>query len=206
MLGFLSPSSRVGQRPLALVYYTTIKSRARSTGFLPKIFDDSRYGYGGNDWLRGYDGNDYLNGGTGDDVLEGGAGNDRLFGLAGSDTLWGGDGDDVLEGDPLPATGDYRSRNFLIGGLGKDTLTGGPVATSYVFYSPNDGPDTITSFDSVGGANEIVISAQGFSLNIDQRDAIMYDVNTRTLSVETTPIAIFPNNILGGLEQNARLF
>ena len=165
--------------------------------------DDSLFGSGGNDTLFGDDGNDYLNGGTGDDSLEGGTGNDSLFGVAGDDTLIGGDGDDLLQAD---ATQGPSGSNALYGGLGNDTLISGGIASNRCyFFSPNEGIDTILNFDYFDG-DRIYISAEGFGINIDQSDAVTYSYGTKTLFVEDTPIAVFPDDILAGVDFSIVLF
>ena len=167
--------------------------------------DDRIFGSGGNDTLFGDDGNDYLNGGTGDDSLEGGTGNDSLYGVAGDDTLIGGDGDDLLQADATGSSGN----NALYGGLGNDTLiSGGIGANRFYFFSPNEGIDTILKFDGFNfpDGDKIYISAEGFGLNIDQSDAVTYNYGTKTLFVEDTPIAVFPDDILAGVEYSIVLF
>lgn len=110
---------------------------------------DDLYGGSGNDVLVA-DGNpDEVQGRYGDDYLNGGEGNDLMFGSGGNDELLGGDGDDQLWGDeyagtdgqPIGAWGDAplnsggsqaasldpekHGKDFLDGGEGNDTLTGG---------------------------------------------------------------------------------
>jgi Ca2+-binding RTX toxin-like protein len=161
------------------------------------------YGTTGPDTINGTSESDYLNGGTGDDTLEGGTGNDSLFGVAGNDILYGNDGDDVLQGDALQGP---FSNNALVGGLGNDTLKGGYLADRYYFLSPNEGIDTILGFDGFADEDKIWISAEGFGININAYDAVAYSDSTKTLFVEDTPIAIFPDDILAGVIYSVTLF
>ncbi len=61
-------------------------------------WNDTVYGWGGDDVINGGDGADIVYGGGGNDTIRGGAGRDALYGDHGNDTLWGGDGNDVIEG------------------------------------------------------------------------------------------------------------
>jgi Ca2+-binding RTX toxin-like protein len=79
--------------------------------------------------------------------LRGGTGNDLLTGSHRCDTLIGGNGHD-----------------FLVGYGGKDTLKGGYGKDAFVFSTPQDGVDTIQDF--VSGADQLVISAQGFGADL----------------------------------------
>ncbi len=85
--------------------------------------DNRIYGnsLGGNDTLDGLGGNDILDGRAGNDILIGGFGNDRLI---------GGTGDDIIRGR-----------------YGIDTMTGGDGNDSFVFDTPDFGPDRITDFN-----------------------------------------------------------
>ena len=67
---------------------------------------------------------------SGSVCLAGGAGDDIILGDAGDDTIDGGSGNDFIEG-----------------GLGNDLLTGGD-GNDYFTYTPGDGLDTITDFNS----------------------------------------------------------
>jgi Ca2+-binding RTX toxin-like protein len=117
--------------------------------------------------------------------------------------LYGNDGDDVLQGDALQ--GPYGN-NALAGGLGNDTLTGGFSADRFYFLSPNEGIDTILGFDGFVDEDEIWISAEGFGIDIDAYDAVTYSGSTKTLFVEDTPIAIFPDDIVAGVIYSVTLF
>ena len=92
-------------------------------------------GSGGADTIIGGSGNDVITGGGSPfadpgDSLAGGAGDDIILGDAGDDTIDGGSGNDFIEG-----------------GLGNDLLTGG-AGNDYFTYTPGDGLDTITDFNS----------------------------------------------------------
>jgi serralysin len=59
-------------------------------------FDDSIYGYAGNDTLNGNSGHDTLRGLEGDDIMNGGAGNDAIFAEYGFDVAHGDAGNDQI--------------------------------------------------------------------------------------------------------------
>lgn len=91
------------------------------------------------DRLSGDGGHNWLYGLAGNDLLNGQGGNDRLFGGGGNDRLYGGSGDN-----------------------GRDILTGGDGADTFVFAEVDDGPvgsqrDVIADF--VQGADHIDLSA-----------------------------------------------
>lgn len=108
--------------------------------------NDSLSGAGGNDTLRGLVGADRLDGGEGADLLDGGSGDDRLFGGAGDDTLLGGNGFDSLYGgsgnDVLRAGVvdklDFNRRNYLDGGIGRDTMHGSFGADTFAVRDSDD--------------------------------------------------------------------
>ena len=90
--------------------------------------DDSIEGGSGNDILRGNAGDDYVDGGErGCCVVDANTGDDLLFGGKGDDILWaadfgaaeitGGGGDDEIHG--------LQGSDLLIGGSGRDVVTGG---------------------------------------------------------------------------------
>lgn len=108
-------------------------------------------GLGGNDSLAGGSGNDTIFGNTGNDNIAGRGGNDRLLGGQGNDTLVGGAGNDTL-----------------VGSLGVDVLTSDSGADNFLYNSPNEGSDsissasdTITNFSGSEG-DLILVSASGF--------------------------------------------
>lgn len=76
-----------------------------------------------------------LTGNEGDDLLIGGEGNDRLL---------GGDDNDTL-----------------VGGLGKDTLTGGDGNDRFQFNAPEEGPDTISDFNSTDDVIQVSANRPG---------------------------------------------
>ena len=148
---------------------------------------DTLFGYVGKDRLYGGDGKDFLDGGYFYHVsqylplftqyttflahgivtklpvkpdqenrwLEGGAGNDQMYDGFGSDHLIGGAGNDVIR-----ALG--GGNDVIIGGLGDDTLAGGSGADTFIFYSLNEGTDTVTDFDRSQG-DTLKLLLEGFS-------------------------------------------
>ena len=143
-----------------------------------------------------------IGGTAGNDRLLGTNGNDRVFGGGGDDILIGNGGDDVLQGD---ATQGPYGTNILYGGLGNDTLVGGVGTDHLYFYSANEGVDTVTHFEGTpfGQGDRIHIHAAGFGIATAQYDAVIYDSNTKTLYVNQTPIAVFPNDGVANLYQVA---
>ena len=137
--------------------------------------NDTLFGGSGADTIAGGDGDDYIEGGDGDDLLTTGSGQDTLIGGAGNDTLMNSDGDDSLVGgagnDSIIATsgndtleggdGDDTllggaDNDSLVGGDGNDSLDGeagddileGGLGNDTFVYSPGDGNDTITDFNT----------------------------------------------------------
>jgi serralysin len=128
---------------------------------------ESMTGTAFNDTLRGDAGSNLIDGGAGDDtllsyspydtvtpysslgdVMLGGIGNDLLFSGTGNDYLDGGTGNDTLE----------------VGG-GTDTVVTG-TGNDIVFFSPNNGTDTVTDFS--GGAGVVdVLKLYGFGTAYD---------------------------------------
>ena len=141
-----------------------------------------------------------IGGTAGNDRLVGNNGNDRIFGGGGDDILIGNGGDDVLQGDA--AQGPYGT-NILYGGLGNDTLVGEAGIDHLYFYSANEGVDTVTYFSGSSG-DRIHIYAAGFGIATDQYDAIIYNYNTKTLYVNQTPIAVFPNDGVANIHEVER--
>ena len=92
--------------------------------------------------IYGGAGNDSIYGNNGEDLLYGGSGNDLLYGQAGFDTVYGGSGNDQLFGKAM--------KDVLVGGTGNDTIETGLGADAVVFYSLDDGTDTITDFTHGG--------------------------------------------------------
>jgi Ca2+-binding RTX toxin-like protein len=138
--------------------------------------NDSLYGGVGNDTLLGGYADDSLYGGVGDDNLDGNGGaeatdeqgNDSLYGGAGNDTLDGNDGNDYLAGDD--------GNDNLDASYGSDTLTGGTGVDKFnfyqldVYYSGNEGIDTITDFSVVD--DTITVSADRFGGGLTNGAAI----------------------------------
>lgn len=84
--------------------------------------------------FRGTAGSDYLTGTSNNDRIQGVGGDDYLYGDYGNDKLDGGSGND-----------------YLVGGYGNDAIVGGAGADTFVFYSPYEGIDTISDFESFEG-------------------------------------------------------
>ena len=101
--------------------------------------DDKLKGKDGNDELFGDSGRDRIDGDNGDDFIMGGLGDDKLDGDHGNDELFGGEGNDTLDGD--------QDDDLLTGGKGNDFLEGDSGADKFIFYSWNEGTDTIKDFD-----------------------------------------------------------
>ncbi|WP_425101063.1 Hint domain-containing protein [Tropicibacter sp. S64] len=100
---------------------------------------DNIYGDAGNDSISGGIGNDDLGGDAGNDTVSGGDGNDWVEGANGDDVLYGDAGQDTLRGG--------SGQDTLTGGTGNDLLTGGTGNDTFV-YTPGDGADTITDFNT----------------------------------------------------------
>ncbi|MGQ4649987.1 calcium-binding protein [Lyngbya aestuarii] len=165
----------------------------------------ARYGSDGNDLLEsksgwwifgnyeetlyGYRGDDTLKGGDRDDNLYGDEDNDDLYGYKGSDYLYGGQGDDILygnQGDDYLNGGD--GDDDLDAGEGYDTLTGGTGADYFIFDSPTEGIDTITDF-YFGEGDKIEISADGFGIGTTEYNRFFYDSNTGALYFDNQQLA-----------------
>ena len=138
--------------------------------------------------IAGYSGNYYLYGGDGNDYIEGGdRSNNRLYGEAGNDTLVaaqspfcvnyldGGVGNDTLTGG-FNGAGDTllggAGNDQITGLFGDDTLTGGAGADRFIFNG-NDGVDMITDFSVVD--DMIVVSAGSFGSGLKPNAAIAPD-------------------------------
>jgi Ca2+-binding RTX toxin-like protein len=103
---------------------------------------ENLYGSKFNDTLSGDSGENEIHGAAGNDVISGNSGNDLLLGESGDDLINGGEGNDVI-----------------VGGVGKDTMLGGDGSDKFVFYSPNDGGDTILDYSR---GDRLVFSTSGF--------------------------------------------
>lgn len=116
--------------------------------------DDRILGGDGGDDLDGDDGNDTLDGGGDDDFVFGGDGNDVLNGGSGDDDLYGDDRNDILDGgaDDDFVSGGLGDDIILETGSGNDTLVGGRT-----FGFGDDGSDTITDDETVGGGGDDLI-------------------------------------------------
>ncbi|MBI5104670.1 MAG: hypothetical protein HZB46_06745, partial [Solirubrobacterales bacterium] len=150
----------------------------------------------GDDRLAGGPGNDVLEGGPGNDVLDGGLGDDDLEGIpggdpgaattAGADTYAGGGGYDVVtyedRTEPLALSPDGVANDGaagegddigtdvtgtgIVGGVGDDTISGGP-ARSLLSGGPGDDlVDGGAGDDSLGGdtGNDRVLGGAGQDL------------------------------------------
>ncbi|MGH8556910.1 MAG: calcium-binding protein [Methylococcales bacterium] len=122
------------------------------------------YGTPGDDVICGKNGKDIIDGKEGDDMIYGNNGTDHLSGGLGDDDLYGGNGPDDLSGydddhDTIP-DGDLNNdglvdeqdtdQDLLVGGNGKDTLSGGPDDDSLSGENGND--------DIYGGDGDDILS------------------------------------------------
>ncbi len=96
------------------------------------VGDDLIGGGTGSDNIKGGDGNDSIIASGGDDRVQGGLGDDKIDGMGGNDVLEGNEGKDNIQGDGIIKAGfmntlatQYHGADFLDGGAGDDTLTGG---------------------------------------------------------------------------------
>lgn len=81
---------------------------------IPKDWQDTVYGYGGNDSIIGSASDDVIVGGAGNDTLNGGAGNDTF--IMGGESIDGG-----YSNDSMPANVSYS--DVIDGGAGDDTVS-----------------------------------------------------------------------------------
>jgi Ca2+-binding RTX toxin-like protein len=124
---------------------TEIFGTGRQDLILLGAFNDTGYGFDGDDMMFGNAGDDQLIGGTGRDTLFGGTDADLLLGGDDSDVLYGEDGDDRLLGGDLHDTlfgGEGNDKLFggdgsdsLFSGLGDDVLIGGGDADTFWFLN-----------------------------------------------------------------------
>lgn len=87
------------------------------------------------------------------------------------------EGSDTLSAQ---AAGTTAEANWLHGGSGEQTLTGGSAPDGFVFLDSGDGPDTI---EFVPGSDMLVISAAGFG-GIDEASDIALDTGTWSNTLE----------------------
>ena len=92
-----------------------------------------------NTWTGGDNNNLFISGG-GNDTINGGLGDDAIIGGGGNDIIKGGYGNDTI-----------------IGGSGNDTLTGGVGKDTYMYYSTDEGDDTIVGFQTGTDADADVL-------------------------------------------------
>lgn len=85
------------------------------------------FGTAGDDFLQGTNAADYISGAQGNDELRGLDGPDELRGGSEADTIYGIDGPDAP----------------MVGGLGRDTLVGGPDNDSIIADDDRD-PDSVS--------------------------------------------------------------
>ena len=157
-------------------------------------------GLAGNDYLKGLAGTDILNGNDGSDVLEGGLGNDQLNGgtgfdiasFAGSTTVMvdlstnpgtakrGSETDQLtsIEGaigsDKTDTFKGSSGDNEFLGGLGKDTATGGGGRDLYAFRSIKESP--------TGSGRDVI---RDFVPGQDVIDVSTIDANSTVLGQQT---------------------
>lgn len=146
--------------------------------------DNTQGGDLGRDTVFAGLGNDVIQGGNGGDVFHGQQGNDLIYGRLGNDSIYGGDQFDTIhggDGNDLIYGGNGQDRIYLGNGndhyidtaqggdLGRDTITGGAGADTFVFGSVIS-QDVITDFtlgvdtlelasDLVGGLSAAQIAA-----------------------------------------------
>ena len=122
--------------------------------------DNAQGGELGRDTVYAGLGNDVIQGGNGDDVFHGQQGNDLIYARLGDDSIYGGDQFDTIhggDGDDLIYGGNGQDRIYMGNGndhyidtaqggdLGRDTITGGAGADTFVF-GPVISQDVITDF------------------------------------------------------------
>lgn len=170
--------------------------------------NDTLVGTAARDWLQGLDGDDTLTGNEGGDFLDGGTGVDTMVGGVGDDEyvidnvgdvvvenagegfdtiytsfatfslegyahfegLTGGDGNQQLTGN--------SASNFIDGGLGGDTMIGGPGNDRYFVENPND-----VVVESAGqGRDRIYTTLPTFSLEqLPQVEELVGDAGDQML-------------------------
>ena len=143
-------------------------------------YNDTLFGYGGDDYLSGQDGDDVLDGGAGNDTLLGGLGDDIFHTLAGNDTVIGGAGNDLLVMNAnfvsvtVETTGNSVTLTHDAGRITASEIeafsfNGLIYALSYLTVDPEDristngteGPDVLVGtselevFDGLGGNDTI---------------------------------------------------
>jgi Ca2+-binding RTX toxin-like protein len=137
----------------------------------PGYYNDSIFGYAGDDILDGRDGDDYLDGDGGNDALYGASGNDTLYGDSGYDYLDAGSGNDYLSAG--------SGNDYLFGGSGNDYLSAGS-GNDYLFgESGNDYLFGESGNDYIdGGAGNDYID--GFSTSGIEYDTLAGGTGTDT--------------------------
>lgn len=137
--------------------------------------DDFIYAGTGHDWVEGGDGNDMLNGSGGNDQLYGNAGDDLIYDEEGNNALFGSDGNDVIQAgsgndvifggadNDLIRSGDGNdwlsggSGNNEIAGQGGDDVINAGRGDNLLFFTGDDGTDTIKGFEADN--DQLVLSA-----------------------------------------------
>ncbi|MGH1458036.1 MAG: calcium-binding protein [Paracoccaceae bacterium] len=148
-------------------------------------YEDTVFGYGGDDELRTRRGDDIAEGGAGNDLIYGGSGNDTLDGGVGNDTIYGeGDNDSIIadNGNDLIDAGEGNDsaeggagNDLIYGGSGNDTLDGGVGHDTIYGEGDNDsiiadnGNDLIDAgegddFINAGNGNDTVDGGAGGDL------------------------------------------
>jgi serralysin len=100
-------------------------------------------------------GNDLVTMSAADNLVFGNAGNDMIRGLAGNDVLYGDFGPDpyglphFLPGDPGWESESVPGNDTLIGGMGRDIMTGGGGADTFQFNSILESGKTRTTRDVI---------------------------------------------------------
>lgn len=110
----------------------------------------------------------------------GGDGDDMIIGNSAANILYGGRGDDIL-----------------VGGTGNDTLIGGTGYDYFTFYSPTEGSDTISDFNTLD--DTIFISAAGFGSGLIGGAAIAVNQFALGLAATTSDSRFIFNQDNGSL-------
>jgi serralysin len=117
-----------------------------------ELGQDTVFGGFGNDTIEGGNGNDQFFGEDGNDVINGRLGNDSIYGGNQFDTIFGGDGNDLIFGGNgqdqifMGAGNDRYVDTNQGGNLGRDNITGGAGADTFVFGGVIS-DDTIFDFE-----------------------------------------------------------
>lgn len=170
--------------------------------------DDTLRAGDGVDQIYGGAGNDTLYGGAGDNQLEGGGGNDTIITGSGGSTMFGHSGDGILDGltasAPLspdtPSVSGDTENDFMVAGLGNDTLYLGIDDTAYGGDGVVDGPDLNGGNDTfiVGAYRDDGAMPRIMDFNQDQDVLVLLDEQAGTVApvIEVTADPENPANAI----------